>query len=64
LAQFKINTSFSRKIDKYTIFVREPEEERPLGRPRSRWEDNIKNVSSSVWIGYPWLRTWATGGLL
>jgi hypothetical protein len=26
----------------YRIFVERPEERRPLGRPRSRWEDNIK----------------------
>jgi hypothetical protein len=26
----------------YNIFVGRPEERRPLGRPRHRWEDNIK----------------------
>jgi len=26
----------------YRIFVRKPEGKRPLGMPRSRWEDNIK----------------------
>jgi hypothetical protein len=26
----------------YNILVRRPEERRPLGRPRRRWEDNIK----------------------
>jgi hypothetical protein len=26
----------------YRIFVVKPEGRRPLGRPRSRWEDNIK----------------------
>jgi hypothetical protein len=26
----------------YNILVRRPEERRPLGRPRCRWEDNIK----------------------
>jgi hypothetical protein len=26
----------------YRILVGKPEEERPLGRPRSRWEDSIK----------------------
>jgi hypothetical protein len=24
------------------VLVVKPEEKRPLGRPRSRWEDNIK----------------------
>jgi len=26
----------------YRILVGKPEEKRPLGRPRRRWEDNIK----------------------
>jgi hypothetical protein len=26
----------------YRILVARPEEKRPLGRPRHRWEDNIK----------------------
>jgi len=26
----------------YTIFVEKPEGKRPLGRPRHRWEDNIR----------------------
>jgi hypothetical protein len=28
--------------DAYNILVRRPEGRRPLGRPRRRWEDNIK----------------------
>jgi hypothetical protein len=26
----------------YKVLVRKPEGERPLGRPRRRWEDNIR----------------------
>jgi hypothetical protein len=26
----------------YRIFMAKPEEKRPLGRPRHRWEDNIE----------------------
>jgi len=26
----------------YRVFVGKPEQKRPLGRPRHRWEDNIK----------------------
>jgi hypothetical protein len=26
----------------YTVLVGKPEEKSPLGRPRRRWEDNIK----------------------
>jgi hypothetical protein len=29
-----------RKV--YKVFVGKPEEKRPLGRPRRRWEDGIK----------------------
>jgi hypothetical protein len=28
--------------DVYRVLVRKPEGKRPLGRPRHRWEDNIK----------------------
>jgi hypothetical protein len=28
--------------DVYRILVGKPEEKRPFGRPRCRWEDNIK----------------------
>jgi hypothetical protein len=30
------------KRNAYRILVRKSEEKRPLGRPRLRWEDNIK----------------------
>jgi hypothetical protein len=30
------------KRNTYSILVGKPEEKRPLGRPRRRWEDNIK----------------------
>jgi hypothetical protein len=30
------------KRNAYRILVRKPEGERPLGRPRRRWVDNIK----------------------
>ena len=38
-----------------------PERKRPLGRPRRRWEDNIKvNIQVvgcvGVWTGSSWLR--------
>jgi hypothetical protein len=28
--------------DVYSVLVEKPEGKRPLGRPRHRWEDNIK----------------------
>jgi hypothetical protein len=39
----------------YRVFVGKPEEKKPLGRPRCRWEDNIKaylqDVGWGLWIG-------------
>jgi hypothetical protein len=39
------------KRDAYTIFVGKPEGKRPLGRPRRRWEDNIKIGISEIELG-------------
>jgi hypothetical protein len=48
--------------------VGKPEGKRPLGRPRYRWEDNIKVVLQEVgwmaWTGLIWLRVGTGGGLL
>ena len=34
----------------YRVLVGKPEGKRPLGRPRSRWEDNIKtNLQELEW---------------
>ena len=35
----------------YRILVGKPEEKRPLGRPRHRWEDNIKMDLQEVGCG-------------
>jgi hypothetical protein len=41
----------------YRVLVRKPEGKRPMGRPRCRWEDNIKMDLQKVgcggmdWIG-------------
>jgi hypothetical protein len=38
----------------YKVLVGKPERKRPLGRPRRRWEDNIKmdiqEVGCGVWM--------------
>jgi hypothetical protein len=51
----------------YRILVGRPEGRRPLGRPRHRWEDNIKMVFQEVglgaWTGLIWLRIGTVGGL-
>jgi hypothetical protein len=35
----------------YNILARRPEGRRPLGRPRRRWEDNIKMDLSEIRFG-------------
>jgi hypothetical protein len=35
----------------YRILVEKPEGKRPLGRPRNRWEDNIKMDLQEVGCG-------------
>jgi len=49
----------------YRVLVGKPEGKRPPGRPRHRWEDNIKmdlkEVGWGAWTGMIWLRT-GTGG--
>jgi len=37
--------------DVYRVLVEKPEEKRPLGRPRHRWEDNIKMDLQEVGCG-------------
>jgi hypothetical protein len=48
--------------------VGKPEGKRPLGRPRRRWEDEIRmdlrEIGLGVWIGFNWLRIGIGGGLL
>jgi hypothetical protein len=56
-----------RKV--FRILVGKLEGERPLGRPRRRWEDGIRIELTEIglrgggWIGFDWLRT-VTGGYL
>ena len=44
----------------YRFLMGKPEGKGPLGRPRRRWEDNIKmdlqEVGYGVWTGLIWLR--------
>ena len=35
----------------YWVFVGKPEEKRPLGRPKRKWEDNIKTNFQEVGWG-------------
>jgi hypothetical protein len=36
-------------VKAYTILVGKPEGKRPLGRPRRRWEDDIKMDLREIW---------------
>jgi hypothetical protein len=48
--------------------VGKPEGKRPLGRPRRRWEDNVKiDLRETGWDDIDWInlfRTGTSGGLL
>jgi len=52
----------------YRVLVGKPEGKGPLGRPRCRWEDNIKmdlqEVGWGEWNGLMWLRIGTGGGHL
>jgi hypothetical protein len=52
----------------YGVLVGKREGKKPLGRPRHRWEDNIKmdlqEVGWGNWTGLIWRRIWTGGGLL
>jgi hypothetical protein len=52
----------------YRVLVRKSEGKRPLGRPRRRWEDNIKmdlqEEEGAHGLVLMWLRIRAGGGLL
>jgi hypothetical protein len=40
----------------YRVFVGTPEGKRPLGRPRRRWEDNIKmDLQEVKWEDMDWI---------
>jgi hypothetical protein len=52
----------------YRVLVRRPEGKRPLGRPRRRWEDNIKMDLREMGLmgrtGFGWLKILSYGRLL
>jgi hypothetical protein len=56
------------KPNAYRILVEEPGGKRPIGRPRCRWEDNmkmdLKEIGWVVWTGLVALRLRISGWLL
>ena len=68
-------TSWARQLARmgerrgvYRVLVGKLEGKRPLGRPRCRWEDNIKmnlqEVGCGAWTGLIWLSIGTCDGLL
>jgi hypothetical protein len=53
-----------KKRNAYRILVGNPEEKRPLGRPRHRWVNNIKMDLREDGIGLIWLRIRTSGRIL
>jgi hypothetical protein len=44
------------KRNAYRLLVGKPEGKRPLGRPRHRWEDNVRiNLREIGWAGMDWI---------
>jgi hypothetical protein len=48
-------TRKGKKIDVYRVLEGKYEGRRPLGRPRRRWEDNIKMYLREVRWGLDWI---------
>ena len=48
----------------HKVLVGKPDGKKPLGRPRRRWEDNIKMDLQEVGTGWSWLRIGTGGGHL
>jgi hypothetical protein len=52
-------TCMAEKMNACRILVGKQERNRPVGRPRYRWKDNIKvkvRYDGMVWTGLIWLR--------
>jgi len=50
-------TCTGEMINSYIILVEKPEGKRPLGRPRHRWDDNIRTdllKQGAGWKGVKW----------
>ena len=46
-----VSRSMGERRGVYRLLVGKPEDKRPLGRPRRRWEDNIKMDLQEVGCG-------------
>jgi len=61
-------SAYGERRGVYRVLVGKPKGKRQLGRPRRRWEDNIKmdiqEVGYGEWTGWSWLRIGRVGGHL
>jgi len=61
-------SAYGDRRDVYRILVGKPQGKRPLGKPRHRWEDNIKihrqEVGWKARTGLIWTRIGTGGGHL
>jgi hypothetical protein len=48
----------------YKMLVAKPEGKKPLGRPRRRWEDNIRTDFREIWTEFVWLKVGTSGEFL
>jgi hypothetical protein len=49
-------STYGEKRNAYMISVGKPKRKKPLGRPRRRWEDNIKmDLREIGWGGMDWI---------
>jgi hypothetical protein len=63
----RICSRYGEKRNAYRILLGKPEGKRPPGRPRYKWEDNIKiglRWNGLIWTGFICLRIGTSGGLL
>ena len=44
-------SAYGERRSVYRVLVEKPESKRPLGRPRLRWEDNIKKELQEIGCG-------------
>ena len=51
LCSFVDMYEYSTLMSEYGVLVGKPEEKRPFGRPRRRWEDNIRMDLQEVGCG-------------
>jgi hypothetical protein len=52
----RVCSTNGEKRNAYRILVGKPEGKKPLGRPRRRWEDNIRvDLNDIEWGGMDWI---------